>query len=182
MYFGVIDTLHYNTSWRCKDLADGSINDLDRVHELIASWIDDAYRTTAQAQEHVDVNLAGVWDSKITGCEMFLRRSEQWLLLWEVPFLILESEIRCHLPEMVASLTDSNEFESITQVVVPSAVNQVHGQLALTQYVLMPVEVVPDGNSGDGLSPAQYQQQVRVLIEFTRDNFFIVDGYLVQFF
>lgn len=80
---------------------------------------------------------------------------------------------------MIAPLTDSNEFEGITQVIVPFAVDQIHGQLALAQYVLVPVEVVPDGNSRDGLCSAQHQQQVGVLVEFTCDRLFIVDGYLV---
>jgi hypothetical protein len=103
------------------------------------------------------------------------------LFLWEVSFLILESEIRCHLPEVIAPLTNGNEFEGVPQVIVPLAVHQIHGKLALAQYVLVPVEVVPDGNSRDGLCSAQHQQQVRVLIEFTRDHLFIVDGYLVYF-
>ena len=84
-------------------------------------------------------------------------RSEQRLFLRKVSFLILESEIRCHLPKMIASLTDGNKFKSVSKVIIPFAVDQIHGQLALAQNILVPVKVVPDCNSRDTLCPTQYQ-------------------------
>jgi hypothetical protein len=91
---------------------------------------------------------------------MLLRGGEKGLLLWEVSFLIMKSEIVGHLPEVIASITYSNKFKSIADVQIPSAVNDPDRQLALAQYILVSVKIVPDGDRRDRLSSAEYEQQV----------------------
>jgi len=91
---------------------------------------------------------------------MLLRGGEKGLLLWEVSFLIMKSEIVGHLPEVIASITYSNKFKSIADVQIPSAVNNPDRQLALAQYILVSVKIVPDGDRRDRLSSAEYEQQV----------------------
>jgi hypothetical protein len=91
---------------------------------------------------------------------MLLRGGEKGLLLWEVSFLIMKSEIVGHLPEVIASITYSNKFKSIADEQIPSAVNDPDRQLALAQYILVSVKIVPDGDRRDRLSSAEYEQQV----------------------
>ena len=91
---------------------------------------------------------------------MLLRGGEKGLLLWEASFLIMKSEIVGHLPEVIASITYSNKFKSIADVQIPSAVNDPDRQLALAQYILVSVKIVPDGDRRDRLSSAEYEQQV----------------------
>ena len=82
------------------------------------------------------------------------------MLLWEVSFLIMKNEIVGHLPEVIASITYSNKFKSIADEQIPSAVNNPDRQLALAQYILVSVKIVPDGDRRDRLSSAEYEQQV----------------------
>ena len=82
------------------------------------------------------------------------------MLLWEVSLLIMKSEIVGHLPEVIASITYSNKFKSIADVQIPSAVNDPDRQLALAQYILVSVKIVPDGDRRDRLGSAEHEQQV----------------------
>jgi len=91
---------------------------------------------------------------------MLLRGGEKGLLLWEVSFLIMKSEIVGHLPEVIASISNSNKFKSIADVQIPSAVNDPDRQLALAQYILVSVKIVPDGDRRDRLGSAEHEQQV----------------------
>ena len=102
------------------------------------------------------------------------------MLLWEVSFLIMKSEIVGHLPEVIASITYSNKFKSIADVKIPSAVNDPDRQLTLAHYILMSVKIVPDGDRRDRLGSAEHEQQVRVLAEIARYQLLIVDCNLVH--
>jgi len=111
---------------------------------------------------------------------MLLRGGEKGLLLWEVSFLIMKSEIVGHLPEVIASITYSNKFKSIADVKIPSAVNDPDRQLTLAHYILMSVKIVPDSDCRDRLGSAEHEQQVRVLAEIARYQLLIVDCNLVH--
>ncbi len=102
------------------------------------------------------------------------------MLLWEVSFLIMKSEIVGHLPEVIASITYSNKFKSIADVKIPSAVNDPDRQLTLAHYILMSVKIVPDSDCRDRLGSAEHEQQVRVLAEIARYQLLIVDCNLVH--
>ncbi len=76
VYFRVICTLYYDACGRSEDLTDWSIDDFHCIHELVATWIYYANRTTALSQKHIDIYLTRIRNSEITGSEMLLRWSK----------------------------------------------------------------------------------------------------------
>ncbi len=59
--------------------------------------------------------------------------------------MILKSEIRGDLPVVVLSLSDSNEFQTISEVEIPSQIQKVKWKVTLAHNVFVAVEEVPEG-------------------------------------
>ena len=60
-----------------------------------------------------------------------------------------------HLPEMISAMANSHELKVIINIIIPLARHKIHRQLALAEYVLVPLQVVPYGNRGNTLSLAE---------------------------
>lgn len=139
----VLGALYDYLGFTRENLSYGSIDHLHIVEILIASRVVNPNITIVKAEEKEYGDLISRRYRKFTSSELVISTREGVSLLWNVSFLILKSEIRGDLPEVILSLSDSHELQALPNIYVPAHIEKSHWHVTLAHNVFMPVKEVP---------------------------------------